>query len=83
MLETTIAGSLPKPLWLAETEKLWPAWKLEGAALAAGKIDVTLLAVKLQEDAASTSSATASRRACISSTVSSRTWTGSILPGSN
>src|SRR6202453_118629 len=51
MLETTIAGSLPKPLWLAETEKLWPAWKLEGAALGAGKIDATVLAVKLQEDA--------------------------------
>src|ERR1700683_672729 len=51
MLETTIAGSLPKPLWLAETENLWPAWKLEGGELATGKIDATLLAVKLQEDA--------------------------------
>ena len=51
MLETTIAGSLPKPSWLAESEKLWPAWKLEGSALAAGKIDATILAVKLQEDA--------------------------------
>ncbi len=30
MLETTIAGSLPKPSWLAESEKLWPAWRLEG-----------------------------------------------------
>jgi 5-methyltetrahydropteroyltriglutamate--homocysteine methyltransferase len=30
MLETTIAGSLPKPEWLAETEKLWPAWRSEG-----------------------------------------------------
>jgi 5-methyltetrahydropteroyltriglutamate--homocysteine methyltransferase len=51
MLETTIAGSLPKPAWLAETGKLWPAWKLDGLALAAGKIDATILAVKLQEDA--------------------------------
>src|SRR6202020_3550524 len=51
MFETTVAGSLPKPLWLAETEKLWPAWRLEGAALAAGKIDATILAVKRQEDA--------------------------------
>ncbi len=51
MFETTVAGSLPKPLWLAETEKLWPAWKLEGAALEAGKIDATILAVKRQEDA--------------------------------
>jgi 5-methyltetrahydropteroyltriglutamate--homocysteine methyltransferase len=51
MFETTIAGSLPKPVWLAETEKLWPAWRLEGSALGAGKIDATILAVKLQEDA--------------------------------
>ena len=27
MFETTIAGSLPKPGWLAETHKLWPQWK--------------------------------------------------------
>ncbi len=51
MFETTVAGSLPKPLWLAEPEKLWPAWKLEGDALAAAKIDATILAVKRQEDA--------------------------------
>ncbi len=51
MFETTIAGSLPKPVWLAETERLWPAWKLEGAALEAGKLDATILAIKLQEDA--------------------------------
>ena len=34
MFETAIAGSLPKPAWLAETQKLWPAWKSEGAELA-------------------------------------------------
>jgi 5-methyltetrahydropteroyltriglutamate--homocysteine methyltransferase len=51
MLETTIAGSLPKPSWLAEPRKLWPAWRLEGEALAEGKRDATLLALKLQEDA--------------------------------
>ncbi len=50
MFKTTVAGSLPKPLWLAEPEKLWPAWKLEGDALAAAKIDATILAVKRQED---------------------------------
>ena len=50
MFETTVAGSLPKPIWLAEQERLWPAWRLEGEALAAAKIDATLLAVKLQED---------------------------------
>ena len=51
MFETAIAGSLPKPAWLAETEKLWPAWKLAGPELAQAKLDATLLAVKLQEDA--------------------------------
>src|SRR3982075_4597643 len=50
MLETTIAGSLPKPSWLAEPKKLWPAWRLEADALAEGKRDATLLALKLQED---------------------------------
>ncbi|HEY5379345.1 MAG TPA: methionine synthase [Pseudolabrys sp.] len=48
---STIAGSLPKPSWLAEPNKLWPQWKLAGAELAQAKLDATLLAVKLQEDA--------------------------------
>ena len=30
MFDTAIAGSLPKPAWLAETEKLWPQWKAQG-----------------------------------------------------
>ena len=51
MLETTIAGSLPKPAWLAETNKLWPEWRQTGAALEEAKRDATLLAVKEQEDA--------------------------------
>jgi 5-methyltetrahydropteroyltriglutamate--homocysteine methyltransferase len=51
MFEASIAGSLPKPAWLAETHKLWPKWKQEGAALAAAKRDATLLWLKLQEDA--------------------------------
>jgi 5-methyltetrahydropteroyltriglutamate--homocysteine methyltransferase len=50
MLETTVAGSLPKPSWLAEPHKLWPAWRLDGDALAEGKRDATLLALKIQED---------------------------------
>ena len=37
MFETTIAGSLPKPFWLAETDKLWPAWKATGAELEKAK----------------------------------------------
>jgi len=51
MFETTIAGSLPKPGWLAETNKLWPAWKAEGAELDKAKRDATLLWLKEQEDA--------------------------------
>ena len=51
MFETTIAGSLPKPPWLAEPNKLWPQWKLAGDELAAAKADATLLALKEQEDA--------------------------------
>ena len=51
MFETAIAGSLPKPAWLAETEKLWPRWKAEGAELAQAKLDATLLWIKSQEDA--------------------------------
>jgi len=51
MLETTLAGSLPKPAWLAETKKLWPAWKAAGPELAQAKRDATLLWLKEQEDA--------------------------------
>jgi 5-methyltetrahydropteroyltriglutamate--homocysteine methyltransferase len=51
LFPTTVAGSLPKPAWLAETDKLWPAWRLKGADLESGKLDATLLAVKMQEDA--------------------------------
>ncbi len=51
MFTTTIAGSLPKPAWLAEPDKLWPQWRLSGADLETGKLDATLLALKIQEDA--------------------------------
>ena len=49
--QTTLAGSLPKPAWLAETGTLWPAWRQEGAALDQAKADATLLWLKEQEDA--------------------------------
>ena len=51
MFDTAIAGSLPKPAWLAETGKLWPKWQAEGDALAQAKLDATLLWIKAQEDA--------------------------------
>ena len=51
ILQTTIAGSLPKPSWLAETHKLWPQWRLQGTELAQAKLDATLLWIKAQEEA--------------------------------
>jgi 5-methyltetrahydropteroyltriglutamate--homocysteine methyltransferase len=51
MFPTAIAGSLPKPSWLAETHKLWPQWKAQGDALREAKADATLLWIKAQEDA--------------------------------
>ena len=51
LFSATIAGSLPKPAWLSETQKLWPQWKAEGAELAQAKQDATLLWIKAQEDA--------------------------------
>jgi 5-methyltetrahydropteroyltriglutamate--homocysteine methyltransferase len=51
MFETTIAGSLPKPGWLAETNKLWPAWRATGEDLERAKRDATLLWLKEQEAA--------------------------------
>src|SRR5688500_13533289 len=51
MFETTVAGSLPKPAWLAEPQRLWAPWRLEGPLLDEGKRDATILAVKEQEAA--------------------------------
>jgi len=51
VFQTTIAGSLPKPSWLAEPEKLWAPWRLQGEELISGKRDATLVWLKEQEDA--------------------------------
>jgi 5-methyltetrahydropteroyltriglutamate--homocysteine methyltransferase len=51
MLETTIAGSLPRPAWLAEPEALKGAWKLSGAELEDGKRRAAAEWIKHQEDA--------------------------------
>jgi 5-methyltetrahydropteroyltriglutamate--homocysteine methyltransferase len=51
MLETSIAGSLPKPAWLAKPRMLWAPWQMDGEALVEAKRDATLLALKEQEDA--------------------------------
>ncbi|NQV80882.1 MAG: methionine synthase [Alphaproteobacteria bacterium] len=50
MLKTTIAGSLPKPSWLAEPEKLWAPWRLQGEELEQAKRDAALVWIKEQED---------------------------------
>jgi 5-methyltetrahydropteroyltriglutamate--homocysteine methyltransferase len=49
LFPATLAGSLPKPIWLAEPEKLWAPWKLEGEALKEGQRDAVRLALDMQE----------------------------------
>jgi 5-methyltetrahydropteroyltriglutamate--homocysteine methyltransferase len=51
LFPTSIAGSLPKPAWLSETQKLWPQWRAEGGELLDAKRDATMLWIKTQEDA--------------------------------
>jgi 5-methyltetrahydropteroyltriglutamate--homocysteine methyltransferase len=51
MLETSIAGSLPRPDWLAEPETLKGAWKLSGQALEDGKRRAATEWLRHQEDA--------------------------------
>ena len=43
LLPTTLAGSLPKPSWLATPNQLWAPWLLEGDALAEGMRDAVRL----------------------------------------
>jgi 5-methyltetrahydropteroyltriglutamate--homocysteine methyltransferase len=51
MLLTTIAGSLPKPRWLAQPETLWAPWRLPSETLAEGQRDAVLVALREQEEA--------------------------------
>jgi 5-methyltetrahydropteroyltriglutamate--homocysteine methyltransferase len=51
MLESTLAGSLPKPDWLAEPEKLWAPWRFEGEALIQAQQRAATEWIKHQEDA--------------------------------
>lgn len=48
---TTIAGSLPKPPWLAEPERIFPNWRLEGADLREAQRDATRIAIAEQRRA--------------------------------
>ncbi len=51
LFPTTVAGSLPKPSWLAEPEKIWPKWRASGPALKEAQQDAALVWLKEQEDA--------------------------------
>ena len=51
MFKTTTVGSLPKPDWLAEPEKLWAAWRLDGEPLQRGKERAALEWLRAQENA--------------------------------
>jgi 5-methyltetrahydropteroyltriglutamate--homocysteine methyltransferase len=51
MLTTTIAGSLPKPAWLAEPERLWAPWRVPAERLVEAQRDAVLAALKDQEAA--------------------------------
>tara|TARA_B110001452_G_scaffold235430_1_gene214243 strand:+ start:2747 stop:3778 length:1032 start_codon:yes stop_codon:yes gene_type:complete len=51
LLPISTAGSLPKPSWLAESETLWSAWRLEGEELRAGKEDALRISLQEQQTA--------------------------------
>ncbi|SMQ58917.1 methionine synthase [Agreia sp. VKM Ac-1783] len=51
LLPTTTAGSLPKPSWLAQPEKLWSPWKLSGDELTEGTHDALRLSLDDQREA--------------------------------
>jgi len=51
LLPTSTAGSLPKPLWLAQPETLWSPWKLENEELIDGKKDALRLILDDQDRA--------------------------------
>lgn len=51
LLPTSTAGSLPKPVWLAQPETLWSPWKLQDEALIEGKHDALRLSLQEQQHA--------------------------------
>nr|WP_249791691.1 methionine synthase [Herbaspirillum sp. C7C8] len=51
LLPTSTAGSLPKPVWLAEPETLWSPWKLQGDELLEAKRDALRLSLQQQRRA--------------------------------
>ena len=51
MLEASIVGSLPKPVWLAPPNMLKAPWRLSGTELREAQDDAVRLAIREQEDA--------------------------------
>lgn len=51
LFPATVAGSLPKPSWLAEPEKLWAPWRQDGDRRRAAQEDAALVWLKTQEEA--------------------------------
>jgi 5-methyltetrahydropteroyltriglutamate--homocysteine methyltransferase len=51
LIPATVAGSLPKPRWLSEPERLWAPWALDGEALEEGKRDAVRVWLRAQERA--------------------------------
>ena len=51
LLPTSTAGSLPKPSWLAQPQKLWSPWRLQDQDLAEGKQDALRLSLADQQQA--------------------------------
>lgn len=49
LLPTSTAGSLPKPIWLAQPQTLWSPWKLQGDELTEGKCDALRIALQEQQ----------------------------------
>ncbi len=51
MIKSTVAGSLPKPAWLAQPEMIWAPWQLDAPLLREGQEDAALAWLKVQEEA--------------------------------
>lgn len=51
LLPTSTAGSLPKPVWLAEPGKLWSSWRFQGDELLEAKQDALTLSLQEQQKA--------------------------------
>lgn len=51
MIKSTVAGSLPKPAWLASPEMIWAPWQLGDDLLREGQEDAALAWLKVQEEA--------------------------------